>query len=58
MSEDKSEIEADRIRRGLCPACGEKAKDKGSYIRCTKCNWCLTDGTWNDEGFVIDREVR
>lgn len=51
---DKSDIEAERIRRGLCPVCGSKAKDKGSFIRCTRCEWCLADGVWSGEGYVVN----
>lgn len=52
---DRAELEADRIRRGKCPKCGVDVKDKGSCIRCTVCPRSLTNGEWNDEGYVIDR---
>lgn len=26
-----------------CPECGSAAKDKGSYIRCTRCTWSTND---------------
>lgn len=52
---DRAEIESERIRGGACPKCGERVKDKGSYVRCYKCPWMLTEGTWSDEGYVIDK---
>lgn len=50
---DQAEIEAERIRNNKCPKCGKDVKDKGSYIRCTSCNWALTNGTWSKDGYVI-----
>jgi len=47
-----AEIQARRIRAGLCPLCGAATKDKGSYIRCVSCNWELTNGKWDNDGCV------
>lgn len=47
-----AEIHARRIRAGLCPQCGARVKDKGSYMRCISCNWELTNGNWDDDGCV------
>jgi tRNA(Ile2) C34 agmatinyltransferase TiaS len=48
----RNEIQARRIRAGLCPQCGGRTKDKGSYIRCVSCNWELTNGRWDDDGCI------
>lgn len=51
---NRSDVEADRIKQNKCPRCGHDIKDKGSYIRCTKCPWELTNGTYNSkEGYAI-----
>jgi len=49
----KREVEAIRIRDGKCPKCGADMKDKGSYIRCTKCQFSITNGGWSEsDGFA------
>jgi hypothetical protein len=51
------EIEAERIAAGKCPACGDGVKDKGGYMRCFSCPFCITNGTWNEEeGWCIETE--
>lgn len=49
--------ESRRIMDGRCPACGGDVKDKGSYIRCTVCDWSLTNGEWHDEGYIVMRNT-
>jgi len=57
MSQD--DLEAERIRANTCPKCGNRVKDKGSFIRCVSCSWALTHGVYNsEEGYVIDYSGR
>ena len=48
----RADVEHERIRAGQCPMCGEPTKDKGCYVRCTNCPWCLTSGSYvQNEGW-------
>jgi len=57
---DKSDIESELIKYGLCPKCGSDVRDKGTYIRCTKCPFEITNGVWaQEEGYcyqIVEEE--
>lgn len=68
----QSELEAKRIRNGLCPRCGYVVSKHGEfaesetgktvflyrYVKCTKCDFTVdTNDVWDErEGFCIVRK--
>ena len=51
------ELQSERIKNDCCPSCGAVMKDKGSYIRCTRCSFGITNGRWcQTEGYCIEYE--
>lgn len=66
----QSELEAKRIKQGLCPRCGYvvnklassvitetgKIARRWTHVRCTKCSFSIVNGLWDQsEGYCIKR---
>ena len=45
--DEHDDIGKECIRAFRCPRCAAPIKDKGSYARCTECDWAITNGSLN-----------
>jgi len=44
---DFNEVTKELVQNNRCPKCAAKIKDKGSYLRCTECDWGLESGSYD-----------